>query len=65
MILAKLKKELLNVSDEYRREMNQKFFKTGPGEYAEGDIFVGLSMPDIRKIIKSYFQIINVIIIKQ
>ncbi|MBI5374852.1 MAG: DNA alkylation repair protein [Candidatus Schekmanbacteria bacterium] len=32
----------------------QGFFKTGPGEYAEGDIFLGISVPDIRKLVNEY-----------
>lgn len=30
------------------------FFKTGPGEYAEHDQFMGISVPDLRKIAKQY-----------
>lgn len=33
-----------------------RFFKTAPGEYAEGDQFIGLSVPDNRRISKKYFQ---------
>ena len=32
----------------------QRFFKTGPGEYAAGDIFMGLTVPQSRGIAKNY-----------
>ncbi|GAB3985715.1 DNA alkylation repair protein [Spirosoma daeguense] len=31
-----------------------RFFKTGSGEYGEGDVFLGLSMPQIHAIVKEF-----------
>ncbi len=37
-----------------RAAASMRFFKTGPGQYGEGDIFSGLSVPQIRSVVKTF-----------
>ena len=39
-------------ADPVRAEHSQGFFKTGPGEYGEGDLFLGIRVPLIRKLVR-------------
>jgi len=50
-------KSLKEFASEKRKKTNEWFFKTGKEEYGEGDIFIGVSMPDTRKAIKPYMKL--------
>jgi 3-methyladenine DNA glycosylase AlkD len=52
--LEDLKKDTQLVSDPLRAFHSHKFFKSGKGEYGEGDLFLGVTVPDSRKIAKKY-----------
>ena len=47
-------KELKSLASAKKAKDLQWFFKTGPGQYAEGDIFLGIMVPQTRKIAKKY-----------
>lgn len=53
-MLNSLIKELQDHASPERAQHSQRFFKTGKGQYGEGDIFLGLTMPKQREIIKNY-----------
>lgn len=47
--------ELQEVAHPEKIKIFQSFFKTRKGEYGEGDKFIGVSVPDNRKIAQKYY----------
>lgn len=52
--LSELKKEIHSKSNKTKAKLLQGFFKTGKGEYGEGDIFLGIVVPESRKLAIKY-----------
>jgi 3-methyladenine DNA glycosylase AlkD len=52
--LRMLRQELKSQADASQAEALRRYFKTGPGQYGEGDIFLGLKTPTIRAAVKKY-----------
>ena len=46
--------DLRRWSSPTRARINQSFFKTGPGEYGEGDRFRGITVPVLRQLARRY-----------
>ena len=59
MLAKKIINELKILTTEERKRTNEWFFKTEKGSYGYGDIFIGVTVPDIRKISKKFSSIIS------
>ena len=54
--MNKLLKEITARADESQVEGLSRFFKTGPGQYGEGDKFLGIKVPVTREVVKACWQ---------
>ena len=52
MTAKEIIREMESLRNETQRQILMRFFKTGPGEYGEGDDFLGLKVPQTREIVK-------------
>ncbi|TXF76087.1 DNA alkylation repair protein [Chryseobacterium sp.] len=58
-MITEIKSALQDLSVPEKAAIFPRFFKAGKGEYAEGDKFIGVTVPDQRKIAKEYWNKIS------
>lgn len=54
MPIGKIKRILRKHRNKEKALLLRRYFKTGPGEYAQGDIFLGVMVPALRKLSKEF-----------
>ncbi len=55
----KIKRELKSLAKPEKATAYLRFFKTGPGEYGEGDKFLGITTPELKDVIQKYYKNIS------
>lgn len=56
-MLEHLKRDLAKLASPAKAQIQRSFFKTGKGEYGEGDVFIGITVPQLRATAKKYLHL--------
>lgn len=54
MTAKEVQKALRKVATKERAKVNAWFFKTGKGQYGEGDVFIGVTVPECRRVARLF-----------
>lgn len=57
MSASQIKTQLKSLADPKQAANLQRFFKTGPGQYGEGDRFLGIKVPVLRQLAKQHLDL--------
>jgi 3-methyladenine DNA glycosylase AlkD len=53
-VVKKIREDIQRLRNPEKAKILSGFFKTGKGQYGEGDVFLGISVPEQRKIARKY-----------
>ncbi len=54
MSVQTIQSKIRKLADKNKAVLLRRFFKAGPGEYGEGDVFLGITVPQLRKLAKEH-----------
>lgn len=56
-VIDDIRRDVRALADPRRADICRSFFKTGPGQYGEGDVFIGLTVPQVRGLARRYREV--------